>query len=155
MVRPDPVPSVAASRRPWPARLPWLLAPLLAGTVAAPTAAQDKVDGDRYQNPRYGIQIEKPSRWHFITASTVMDVARKAAGMPPLSGDVDPVKAAGFAVIVSRVPVLGRDVAPQVVLTVQDLPKPPGEVVETCERLRSGMNDPETVTPTRPVRIDG
>jgi hypothetical protein len=155
MTRPSPVLSVAASRRRAPARLRWLLASLLAGALAAPAAAQDKVDGDRYQNPRYGIQIEKPSRWHFITASTVMDVARKAAGMPSSSGDVDPVKAAGFAVIVSKVPVLGREVAPQVVLTVQDLPKPPGDVVETCERLRSGMNDPETVTPTRPVRIDG
>jgi hypothetical protein len=155
MARPGPVLTVAASARRPSARLYRLLALLLAGAFAAPAAAQDKVDGDRYQNPRYGIQIEKPPRWHFITASTVMDVARKAAGMPPPSGDVDPVKAAGFAVIVSKVPVLGREVAPQVVLTVQDLPKPPGEVVEACERLRSGMNDPETVTPTRAVRIDG
>jgi len=118
-------------------------------------AAQDRVDGDRYQNPRYGIQIEKPSHWHFITASTVMDVARKAAGMPAASGDVDPVKAAGFAVIVSKAPVLGREVAPQVVLMVQDLPQAPGDVTQACERLRSGMNDPETVTPTRPVRVEG
>jgi hypothetical protein len=127
---------------------------LLAGAGASPVTAQDRVDGDRYQNPRYGIQIEKPSHWHFITASTVMDVARKAAGMPPLGPGADAVKIAGFAVIVSKNPVLGREVAPQVVLTVQDLPKPPGDVVETCERLRSGMNDPETVTPTRQVRLD-
>jgi hypothetical protein len=120
-----------------------------------PAGAQDRVDGDRYQNPRYGIQIEKPSRWYFITATTVMDLARKAAGMSAPSGDADAVKAAGFAVIVSKVPVLGREVAPQVVLMVQDLPKPPGDVVETCERLRSGMNDPETVAPTRAVRLDG
>jgi hypothetical protein len=131
----------------------WPLVFLLASALAVPAAAQDRVDGDRYQNPRYGIQIEKPSRWHFITASAVMDVARKAAGMPA-SGE-DPVKAAGFAVIVSKSPVLGREVAPQVVVMVQDLPKPPGEVVEACERLRSGMNDPEIVTPTRPVQFEG
>jgi hypothetical protein len=138
-----------------PRRVTRILGLLLAGVLAVPAAAQDRVDGDRYQNPRYGVQIEKPARWHFITASTVMDVARKAAGMPPAGGDVDPVKAAGFAVIVSKTPVLGREVAPQVVLMVQDLRQAPGDVVEACERLRSGMNDPETVTPTRPVRLDG
>jgi hypothetical protein len=155
------VPSIAtarsrrrASMARRPARLLGTLTLLLAVTFALPVAAQDRVEGDRYQNPRYGIQIEKPSRWHFITASTVIDVARKAAGMPPASGD-DPVKAAGFAVIVSKLPVLGREVAPQVVLMVQDLPQAPGDVLQACERLRSGMNDPETVTPTRPVRLDG
>jgi len=126
----------------------------LAVACAGPAAAQDRVDGNRYQNSRYGIQIEKPGAWTFLTASALIDAARKAAGMPATSSD-DPVKAAGFAVIVSKTPVLGREVTPQVVLTVQDLPKPPGEVIETCERLRSGMNEPETVTPTRLVRIDG
>ena len=118
-------------------------------------AAQDRVEGNRYQNPRYGVEIEKPTRWHFITAATIIDVARKAAGMPSLGSDVDPVKAAGFAVIVSKVPVLGREVVPQVVLMVHDLPRTPTDVVEACERLRSGMNEPETVTPTRAVVVDG
>jgi hypothetical protein len=126
----------------------------LAAAVAGVAAAQDRVDGDRYQNPRYGIQIEKPAKWSFITASAVIDAARKAAGMPPPSGDADPVKAAGFAVVVSKTPVLGREVSPQVIVVVQDLPKPPGDLVESCERLRSGMNIPETVLPTRPVRIE-
>jgi hypothetical protein len=126
----------------------------VASAFAGLAAAQDRLDGDRFQNPRYGIQIEKPPGWTFITASAVIDAARKAAGMPAVSGDVDPVKAAGFAVIASKTPVLGREVSPQVIVVVQDLPKPPGDLVETCERLRSGMNDPETVTPTRPVRID-
>jgi hypothetical protein len=128
---------------------------VLGAAVAAPASAQDRVEGDRYQNSRYGIQIEKPSRWYFITASTVLDAARKAAGMPAMGADTDPVKAAGFAVIVSKAPGLGREVQPQVVLMVQDLPKAPTDVVEGCERLRSGMNDPENVTPTRPVRLDG
>ncbi len=134
-----------------------LAAPALAlvTALAGLAAAQDRVDGNRYQNPRYGVEIEKPSRWHFITAATIIDVARKAAGMPSLGGDADPVKAAGFAVIVSKVPVLGREVVPQVVLMVHDLPRAPTNVVEACERLRSGMTDPETVTPTRSVVIDG
>jgi hypothetical protein len=132
------------------------LALLLALVVATgPAAAQDRIEGDRYQNPRYGIQIEKPPRWHFITATTVMDIARKAAGMGAPPADTDPVKAAGFAVIVSKSPTLGREVMPQVILAVQDLPRPPGDVVEACERLRSGMNDPENVMPTRPIRLDG
>jgi hypothetical protein len=128
---------------------------LLLALAVGPAAAQDRIDGDRYQNPRYGIQIEKPPRWHFITASTVMDVARKAAGLGALPADADSVKAAGFAVIVSKLPTLGREVTPQVILAVQDLPRPPGDVVEACERLRSGMNDPENVMPTRPIRLDG
>ena len=123
--------------------------------IAGSAVAQDRIEGDRYQNPRYGVQIEKPPRWHFITATTVMEIARKAAGLGAPPADADPVKAAGFAVIVSKSPSLGREVAPQVILAVQDLPRAPTDVVEACERLRSGMNDPENVTPTRPVRLDG
>jgi len=128
---------------------------LTLAAIAGSAVAQDRIEGDRYQNPRYGVQIEKPPRWHFITATTVMDIARKAAGLGAPPADADPVKAAGFAVIVSKSPSLGREVAPQVILAVQDLPRAPTDVVEACERLRSGMNDPENVTPTRPVRLDG
>jgi hypothetical protein len=128
---------------------------LALAVIAGSAVAQDRIEGDRYQNPRYGVQIEKPPRWHFITATTVMDIARKAAGLGTPPADSDPVKAAGFAVIVSKSPSLGREVAPQVILAVQDLPRAPTDVVEACERLRSGMNDPENVTPTRPVRLDG
>jgi hypothetical protein len=128
---------------------------LTLAVIAGSAVAQDRIEGDRYQNPRYGVQIEKPPRWHFITATTVMDIARKAAGLGAPPADADPVKAAGFAVIVSKAPSLGREVAPQVILAVQDLPRAPTDVVEACERLRSGMNDPENVTPTRPVRLDG
>jgi hypothetical protein len=128
---------------------------LTLAAIAGSAVAQDRIEGDRYQNPRYGVQIEKPPRWHFITATTVMEIARKAAGLGAAPADADPVKAAGFAVIVSKSPSLGREVAPQVILAVQDLPRAPTDVVEACERLRSGMNDPENVTPTRPVRLDG
>lgn len=128
---------------------------LMVAAATAPALAQDRIEGDRYQNPRYGIQIEKPPRWHFITAATVMDIARKAAGLGAPPADADPVKAAGFAVIVSKSPTLGREVTPQVILAVQDLPRPPADVLEACERLRSGMNDPENVMPTRPIRVDG
>jgi hypothetical protein len=123
--------------------------------LSVPAAAQDRVDGDRYQNPRYGIEISKPSRWYFLTASMLMDIARKSARMPAPTGDPDPVKAAGFAVIVSKVPTLGRDAAPLVVVRVEDLPKAPTDLSETCERLRGGMAEPETVMPTRVVSIDG
>ena len=128
---------------------------LMVAVATAPVLAQERIEGDRYQNPRYGIQIEKPPRWHFITAATVMDIARKAAGLGAPPADADPVKAAGFAVIVSKSPTLGREVTPQVILAIQDLPRPPADVVEACERLRSGMNDPENVMPTRPIRVDG
>lgn len=121
--------------------------------VATSVVAQDKIDGNRYQNARYGIQIEKPAQWHFITATMIMDLARKAAGMPAPGGD--PVKTAGFAVIVSKVPTLGRDAAPLVVVRIEDLARAPTDVGETCERLRGGMSEPETVVPTRVASVDG
>jgi hypothetical protein len=128
---------------------------LCLAALSVPAAAQDRIDGDRYQNPRYGIEISKPSRWYFITASMIVDIARKSARMAPPGGDADPVKTAGFAVIVSKVPALGRDAAPLVVLRVEDLPSAPTDVIATCERLRGGVSDPETVLPTRVISIDG
>ena len=139
-----------------PAR--WIAGPLLAlGLgVALATAAggQERIEGDRYTNPRYGIQIDKPSGWYFITAATVLDLAQKAAGAHP-KADPDPVKAAGFAVIISKVPALGRDFDPQVVLLVQDAPAVPADLVGACEQLRSGMSEPETVRPSQRVEVDG
>src|SRR4026207_375877 len=79
------------------ARNPEVPGPKPTPVGAGPAVAQDRIEGDRYQNPRYGVQIEKPPRWHFITATTVMEIARKAAGMAPPTADVGPVKAAGVA----------------------------------------------------------
>jgi len=38
---------------------------------------------------------------------------------------------------------------------VHELPAAPTDVLATCERLRSGMNDPESLTPTQLVQLDG
>ncbi|HSE94894.1 MAG TPA: hypothetical protein VLD61_03335 [Methylomirabilota bacterium] len=122
---------------------------------AGPALGQERVDGNVYRNPRYGIEIAKPSNWYFITAGTIFDLARKSPGGSRLRSTDDPVKATGFAVVVSKVPALGRAFDPQVILLVYDLPQPPGGLAETCEGLRSGMSDPETVTPTREVPLDG
>jgi len=130
-----------------------LLVALLA--AAGPASAQERVDGNTYSNATYGIQITKPSSWYFITASTVVELARKAGGGARIRGDEDPVKLAGFAVVVSKQPHLGRGVQPHVVLLVQELPAPPGDLVEACEKLRTGMTEPETVKPTRRVQVDG
>ena len=125
---------------------------VLTGTAAA---GQERVQGDLYTNARYGIRIAKPPGWHFLTAGMIVELAKKAAGGAPLRGEEDPVKLAGFAVIVSKEPTLGREIAPQVVLLVHELKERPADVVKTCEGLRSGMSDPETVEPTREIRLDG
>jgi hypothetical protein len=121
--------------------------------VAGAAGGQERVQGDVFTNTRYGIRIGKPSSWHFLTAGLLVDLARKAGGGPPIRGDEDPVRLAGFAVIVSKVPNLGREIAPQVVLLVHELKAAPTDLVKTCEGLRSGMLDPETVAPTREVRV--
>jgi hypothetical protein len=57
--------------------------------------------------------------------------------------------------VVSKTPVLGRGVSPQVVLLVRELPAPSADLVKTCESLRSGMVEPETVRPTRQLQVSG
>jgi hypothetical protein len=123
--------------------------------AAAPAAAQDKLDGNNYSNAKYGIQITKPPAWHFITATAILDLAKKSAGGGRIPGEEDPVKAAGFAVVVSKAPVLGRGVSPQVILVVRELPAPSADLVKTCESLREGMVEPETVRPTRQLQVGG
>jgi hypothetical protein len=127
------------------------------GLLAAGGTArgQDRVDGNTYANAKYGVEITKPSSWYFITAATVVDLARRTGGGARIRADEDPVKLAGFAVVVSKAPQLGRGVQPQVVLVVQDLPAPPTDLVEACEKLRTGMTEPETVKPTRRVQLGG
>jgi hypothetical protein len=129
---------------------------LLALTLGAASAwGQDQISGDRYANPRYGIEITKPSSWHFITAQMIVDLAKRSSGGGSLRGEDDPVKLAGFAVIVSKVASLGREIAPQVVLLVHERQEPPQDLVRACEGLRTGMNDPETVTETQTVSLAG
>ncbi len=123
--------------------------------AAGPVLAQERVEGNLYVNTKYGIQISKPPGWHFITAGAIVDLAKKAAGGTPIRGEDDPVKLAGFAVVISKVPQLGRGIQPQVVLVVKELPAPPSDVVEACEKLRTGMTEPETVKPTRRGQVDG
>jgi len=127
----------------------------LAVLTGVPAHGQERIQGDRYSNARYGIEIGKPSTWHFLTAGMIVDLARKSAGAAPVRSDEDPVRLAGFAVIVSKEPTLGREIAPQVVLLVHELRERPADTVRTCEGLRTGMSEPETVEPTREVGLDG
>jgi hypothetical protein len=135
------------------ARLALALA-LLVGTATG-VAAQERVEGNSYTNAKYGIQITKPPAWYFITAGTIVDLAKKAGGGTRIRGEDDPVKLTGFAVVISKVPQLGRGVAPQVILLVHDLQAEPGDTVQACEGLRSGMTEPETVKPTRQIQLEG
>ena len=150
--RSAPQPVAGRSRR-WATLGLTLILPAL---VAVPPAAvaQEQVEGNRYTNGRYGMQIDKPANWYFITAGTVIELARKVAGARP-APDADPVKTAGFAVIVSKVPILGRDFDPQVVVLVQETDAVPTDLVAACEKLRSGMTEPETVRAPQRVEIDG
>ena len=132
-----------------------LLPIAVAALAVAPAVAQERIDGNSYSNAKYGIQITKPPSWHFITAGAVVDLAKKAGGGAKIAGDDDPVKLAGFAVIVSKAPELGRSVKPQVVVLVRELPAPPADLVQTCEGFRSGMTEPETVKPTRRLQLGG
>jgi len=122
---------------------------------AAPAVGQERVEGNLYANTRYGIQVAKPASWYFITAGTILELAHKAAGTPRPRSDEDPVKAAGFAVIVSKVPTLGRAFDPQVVVMVHEVAQAPTNLTQTCEGLRTGMTEPETVKPTREIRVEG
>jgi hypothetical protein len=85
----------------------------------------------------------------------LLDLAQKAGGAPRAPRVDDPVAAAGFAVVVSKVPVLGQRVDPQAVVLVHDLKEAPASLVTTCEGLRTGMSDPETVQPAREVSLAG
>jgi hypothetical protein len=123
--------------------------------AAAPAVAQERIDGNAYSNAKYGIQITKPPSWHFISSGAVVELAKKAGGGAKIAGDDDSVKLAGFAVIVSKAPELGRSVKPQVVVLVRELPAPPADLVQTCESFRSGMTEPETVKPTRRLQLGG
>ena len=123
--------------------------------AAAPVAAQDKVDGNTYSNTRYGIQVTKPPSWHFLTAAAIVDLAKKSAGGGRIPGEDDPVKLAGFAVIVAKEPTLGRVIQPQVVVLIHELAGSSTDLVKTCEGLRTGMTEPETLKPTRPVSVNG
>jgi hypothetical protein len=131
-------------------------AALLVVLLAAPgVAAQERVEGNVYSNARYGIQVAKPAGWYFITAGAIVELAKKTAGGGKIRGEEDPVKLAGFAVVISKEPTLGRSVQPQVVVLVHELPAAPADLTKTCEGLRTGMTEPETLKPTRQAEVNG
>jgi hypothetical protein len=129
-----------------------VLAAAVAVTVT-PALGQERVQGNAYTNPGHGIEISKPPAWHFITAGMIVDLAKRSAGQTSLRGEEDPVKLTGIAVIASKTPSLGLEVAPHVILRVIELKEGAADLARTCESLRSGMGDPETVAPTRSVRL--
>jgi len=126
---------------------------LVVGLTGAVGLAQDKIEGNSYSNAKYGIQITKPVSWHFITAATIVDLAKKTAGGAKIRGEDDPIKLAGFAVVVSKEPTLGRGIQPQVVVMIHEAQAAPGDMVKACEGLRTGMVEPETLKPTRQVQL--
>jgi hypothetical protein len=120
-----------------------------------PAAGQDRIDGNTYTNPKYGIEISKPPSWHFLTAAAIVDLAKKSAGGRRIPGEDDPVKLAGFAVILAKEATLGRVIQPQVVVLIHDVSGSSTDLVKTCEGLRTGMTEPETLRPTRRVDLGG
>src|SRR5262249_2612642 len=116
--------------------------------------SQEKVEGDRYSNALYGLQIDKPGDWYFITAGTVLELAQKMAGARARPSP-DPVKTAGVAGILSKGPTLGRDFDRQVVGLVEETEKSPADLAEACGKLRSGMAEPEMVRAPQRVQVDG
>ena len=126
---------------------------LAAVAAVAPAGAQERIQGDVYTNSRHGIEISKPSSWHFITAGMIVELAKRSAGQTSIRGDEDPVKLTGMAVIVSKTPSLGLEISPHVILRVFELKERPSDLAKTCEGLRAGMSEPETVQPTREVRL--
>jgi hypothetical protein len=139
----------------WGARALGVVAVVTVVLAGGAGLAQDKIEGNSYSNAKYGIQITKPVSWHFITAATIVDLAKKAGQTAKLRGDDDPIKLAGFAVVVSKEPTLGRGVQPQVVVLIHELPAAPPDMVKACEGLRSGMTEPETLKPTRATQLAG
>jgi hypothetical protein len=128
--------------------------PLLLSLVAvAPALGQERVQGNLYTNKTHGIELSKPAAWHFITAGMLVDLAKRSAGQASLRGEEDPVKLTGIAVIASKTPSLGLEVAPHVILRVIELKAAGADLAQTCEGLRSGMGDPEVVEPPRAVRL--
>jgi hypothetical protein len=83
----------------------------------------------------------------------VLALARRAAGGASRPPGADPVREAGFAVIVARAPVLGRTLAPHVIVRVEE-PAPP-DAAAACVGPLPGLGDAEPLGAPRPVEVDG